>query len=647
MVLSNTWKQHFLTLATNEDANKNVAAFAGDTTFAGKTDFPAEILRAFHEDPDSDIIANSLIPNKVAFYHSIINLGGSRARPTNKIIGLFGSGPEAIAMKFEENSISTEINLPCPSVATLKNISDKANVLTAVAPANRPRAFHNASFQFLPPFVSGPFLEFQDRDPAQLLVELNSIISAHDTAHANDDTFPNATEHCKDLRSFLWCCANNSIEPLKCSPDPDDVALSDYHTSRRDQCLTPLIQIPDADAEPLRNTEAVQQLASNVQNQPDLIEELKKGREDAKKNSKQKFDDLHDSSQRLILNASSQNGEVTPGSPSVTCSNFYKKSSAAKAGNYLTATLKDTYACNPDLQPGFTQALYDGHFTRDREDSPSNFSFFLCPRMQPLSSGDRKRSTILQIKNKQGKGWSDQDYADAVKQGISTPDDINVSNHQYRIWWGCSSFFFGNNSLLPQRLAQLIQDIALHCITFESQQINDSKFFTKLGYAVDTRVYRWLQQCEMHTDREKVDDTLINFTPIITAVLNDQFIQRLPKTFKSIEEDEDQHTHSLGLISNKKQKRDNNQDESRLDKNTGQIPDWIASKEVYASKFAGKHLETRPTFQGRPMCQRYHSKGHCFTDCINKVTHVPSNTVPPPIKSRYATYCTLCTNATA
>ena len=153
-----------------------MAAFAGDTTFAGKTDFPAEILRAFHEDPDSVIIANSLIPNKVAFYHSIINLGGSRARPTNKIIGLFGSGPEAIAMKFEENSISTEINLPCPSVATLKNISDKANVLTGVAPGNRPRAFHNASFQFLPPFVSGPFLEFQDRDPAQLLVELKFII---------------------------------------------------------------------------------------------------------------------------------------------------------------------------------------------------------------------------------------------------------------------------------------------------------------------------------------------------------------------------------------------------------------------------------------------------------------------------------------
>ena len=177
MVLSNTWKQHFLTLATNEDANKNVAAFARDTTFAGKTDFPAEILRAFHEDPDSVIIAKSLIPNKVAFYHSITNLGGSRARPTNKIVGIFGSGPNAIAMKFEEASISTEINLLCPSVASLKNISEKANVLTTVAPANRPRAFHNASFQFLPPlrFWTFPRIPRQRPSPTPRRTKLHHL----------------------------------------------------------------------------------------------------------------------------------------------------------------------------------------------------------------------------------------------------------------------------------------------------------------------------------------------------------------------------------------------------------------------------------------------------------------------------------------
>ena len=220
----------------------------------------------------------------------------------------------------------------------------------------------------------------------------------------------------------------------------------------------------------------------------------------------------------MILNASSQNKEVTPATPSSHCNEFFKKSSAAKAGSFLTTTLKDTYNCFPDFQPGFIQALYDGHFLRDREDSPSNFSIFLCPRLNPLSAGDRQKTTILQIKNRQGKGWSDQDYSDAVKQGISTPVDINIANHQLRIWWGCSCFFMGDDSTLPKALAELMQLISLHCITFEARQLNDKLFFTKLFYQVDTRVFRWLQQCQLHVDREKVDDSLLDFTPLVNMI---------------------------------------------------------------------------------------------------------------------------------
>ena len=115
--------------------------------------------------------------------------------------------------------------------------------------------------------------------------------------------------------------------------------------------------------------------------------------------------------------------------------------------------------------------------------------------------GRRKRSTILLIKTKQGKRWSEQDYDDAVKQGISTPDDINLANHQFRIWWRCGTFFFGDASMFPSALAKLINLMATHCITFEAQQIKDKNFFTKFAYQVDTGVFRWLQQCAQESDK--------------------------------------------------------------------------------------------------------------------------------------------------
>ena len=116
------------------------------------------------------------------------------------------------------------------------------------------------------------------------------------------------------------------------------------------------------DSNTVGDTEAVQQLANSLQNQMDLIEGLKVGREEACNEKKVKFDDLHGSSSRLILNASSQNGAVTPGKLSSHYTAFYSKSLVSKAGNFLVSTLKDTYSCHPDLQQEFVQALYDGHF---------------------------------------------------------------------------------------------------------------------------------------------------------------------------------------------------------------------------------------------------------------------------------------------
>jgi len=641
MTQVNSWKAHFLQLPSNEDANKNLTAFAKDSMVdtTNPDGFAAQILRAVANDINSVILAKSPASSHLTLYHSITDLGGTRARPGHKIVGLLGSGPDATAVTFDQASIQKLVHLDCPNNTTLRAISDKNNVASATISATRPQKFQGAIFQFLPPFISSPLFELEEKDPAQLLVEVNSLITSFDAAHNGDTNFPSATDVCKGLRAFLWAAATDNIPALNCAPDPDDAELQAFKKTRSSACILPPSISPDPNTQPLANTDAVQQLAASVQNQTNLMEEIKKGREDAKEEKKTKFSDLHDSCQRLILNASSQNGVVAAGKPSSHCEEFYRKSSAAKAGNYLASILKDVYGCHPDFQQGFIQAIYDGHYLRDREDSPSNFSFFLCPRMQPLSAGNRKETTILQIKIKQGKGWTEKDYDAAVKQGISTPSDINTANHQFKIWWGCGSALFGDNSKFPAAIAELLQLISRHCITFEAQQLNDNNFFTKFGYQVDTRVFRWLQQCESCEDREDVDDSLIDFKPLVQAVLNDQFIQRLPCTFKSIDSDEPE---PLASKNPKKRKHDGNQEESRLQRNSSPIDDWIVPKDIYRKNFAGKHLDDLPIFKDRPMCHRFHSKGHCFSDCINAVSHIPSTDLDDKTKAAYSVYCKKC-----
>ena len=73
--------------------------------------------------------------------------------------------------------------------------------------------------------ISNPFFELGEKDPAQLLVEINSIISAYDTEHDGDTQFTKAADHCKNLRAYLWALAHGDIDPIKCACDPDDEDL--------------------------------------------------------------------------------------------------------------------------------------------------------------------------------------------------------------------------------------------------------------------------------------------------------------------------------------------------------------------------------------------------------------------------------------
>ena len=58
--------------------------------------------------------------------------------------------------------------------------------------------------------------------------ELNSLIKSFDTEYKDDNEFPKANDHCKELRAFLWVIVNKQIDHLKCAPNPDDNELSNY-----------------------------------------------------------------------------------------------------------------------------------------------------------------------------------------------------------------------------------------------------------------------------------------------------------------------------------------------------------------------------------------------------------------------------------
>ena len=82
------------------------------------------------------------------------------------------------------------------------------------------------------------------------------------------------------------------------------------------------------------------------------MEKMQDSVEQSSSDRKEKFDDLHDSTQLLIFNASSRNGEVT-------CEAFFNKKSASQSKQFLIEPLSNA-GCIVEIETGLVTALVNG-----------------------------------------------------------------------------------------------------------------------------------------------------------------------------------------------------------------------------------------------------------------------------------------------
>ena len=69
-------------------------------------------------------------------------------------------------------------------------------------------------------------------------------------------------------------------------------------------------------------------------------------------------------------------------------------------------------------------------------------------------------------------------------------------------------------------------------------------------------------------------------------------------------------------------------------------PMWMTeSTDDYQKYFSGNHLEIQPKSKDRSMCERFHLKGHYFSNCINVVTYPSLSEIPSDTSLAYNQYC--------
>jgi len=260
--------------------------------------------------------------------------------------------------------IKTKVETQAPSSDDLFSCTDAVSVYELVeSPQIR---FNHAILTVLPPVLFVSYLELETRDHAELLTETVSIINMYAEIHKDDDEaiYPRAKEQCKYVLRFLWAVKCNRTPQLTCIADSDDTELVTWSKIRHMSCLLPTSSTPffspqhanlpglplpplgvNADSMNAASDIALHELSGNIMNQTELLEKMRQDRTDENKKKNHKFDSLHESTKRLILNASSFDGESIPTIPEDTCKIFYSNTTVGRAMDYLTMTLKEKFKC--------------------------------------------------------------------------------------------------------------------------------------------------------------------------------------------------------------------------------------------------------------------------------------------------------------
>ena len=161
-----------------------------------------------------------------------------------------------------------------------------------------------------------------------------------------------------------------------------------------------------------------------------------------------------------------------------------------------------------------------------------------------------------------------------------------------------TDILFGKLNVGSQCLKALSNMMNRYKSIFKAKECLDEEFPAKFLFAVDTRFQIWLNDCKSAKFRNKVDDSIIGFRPIINQVIFSSFNMNLPPTF-SMKAPKDTLTAGTGWGGGKCEEDDDDKRNKKKGKGNGKKHTLVKNpfphseicmlaNETWAGNFVGK-----------------------------------------------------------
>ncbi len=218
------------------------------------------------------------------------------------------------------------------------------------------------------------------------------------------------------------------------------------------------------------------------------------------------------------------------------------------------------------------------------------------------------------------------------KQEVKAPTSVHDMTTHLKMFTITNDIFFVTLSVGSQCLRSLQSMIDRHRSSFKAREHLNEEFASKFLLAVDTRIQMWLKQCRSAENRSNVDDSIINFSHLVSQVLFGSFHITLPPILKmkAPTEESAQSTGGVkrdgaarnGDKGRRKKKKNGEEREKAMMKNKAPHSKLgMLTSKTWAINFASKNIDSRPK-------------------CERKVHNVPPMAHPQVLLQRSATAST-------
>ena len=515
-----TWKAFLLEIADKLDKRNKDADLFLDLSVPEVTSVKS--ISNLVSEKASIVCYYSSPTSSLNFFQSAADLEGGILIQESKVVALTGFTDYGYPVVVNNNCISKIVDKQVPKLQDLIQIESKDEVANLnLEDIDQSELLSTHPFMILPPFLWKAAIETKVKSPSNILVSFLKRISEYASSPENSEKISEEVlqQKCTRLLQFIWAAEKGKMQQLHVFPPTDDEEIRSWCSFKHEQCIKKNNRYPNRD-QSLAALPTQQLDSATVRDiYKDSFEQYKalSSSTDSKKKA---FKKLQTATKNMILMASSSNGEIKAGAPSEDCNDFYSQSTNADARTFLEKTLKHKWGCNVQILPGVATSLYNSNFSRDYAENPSNFSPFSFPKKPFAGRRNLERESMaMQLRELSGEGSSKADIENALNQDITIPKQIDFMRHNIKNFIGVSCFFFSHHSILPNRIAAMDQHIEKNLEIYEALQFNNKYFSAEFLFSINNRVHLWLQQCEAATHRDKVDDSLIDFSDDLNTVL--------------------------------------------------------------------------------------------------------------------------------